>query len=71
MPVKSNTNISILHYDKKAGNVIEPPGQEEISDLFPPSALASPSSVANVLMKLPGLWPDAAEVWFAHLIRDP
>ena len=48
---------------KKADKVFEPPGLENISDLFPPSAPASPSPVANVSMKLPV--PDAAEVWFA------
>ena len=51
---------------KKADKVIEPPEQEDISDLFPPSAPASPSPVANVSMKLPVFWPDAAEVWFAQ-----
>ena len=49
---------------KKADKVIEPPGLEDISDLFPPSAPASPSPVANVLMKLPAIGPYAAEVWF-------
>ena len=54
---------------KKSDEVIEPPGLEEISNLFPPSAPASPSPVANVLMTLPAFWPDAAEVWFAQ--ADP
>ena len=52
---------------KKADEVINPPGLEDISDLFPPSVPASPSPVANVLMKLPAFWPDAAEVWFAQV----
>ena len=34
--------------------------------LFPPSATASPSLVAKVSMKLPAIWPDTLEVWFAH-----
>ena len=50
---------------KKNDEISEPPGLEDISQLFPPSAPASPSPVANVLMKLPAL-PDAAEVWFAQ-----
>ena len=45
---------------KKADKVIEPPGLEDISNLFPPSAPALPSPVANVWMKLPVFWPDAA-----------
>ena len=51
---------------KKADKVIEPPALEGISDLFPPSAPASPSPVVNVSMKLPVFWPDEAEVWFAQ-----
>ena len=33
--------------------------------LFPPSTDAVPVA-ANVSMKLPTFWPDAAEVWFAQ-----
>ena len=33
--------------------------------LFPPSPSAVPVA-ANVSMKLPTFWPDAAEVWFAQ-----
>ena len=33
---------------------------EDISQLFPPSALVA----NNVSMKLPAFWPDAAEVWY-------
>ena len=46
--------------------ISEPPGLEAISELFPTSAPASPSSVANVSMKLPSFWPDAAEVWLTQ-----
>ena len=48
----------------KNDEIREPPGLEDISELFHPSAPASPSPVANVSMKLPVIWPDAAEVWF-------
>ena len=42
--------------------VEEAPGLEEIGNLFPSS-----TPVANsVSMKLPAIWPDAAEVWFAQ-----
>ena len=51
---------------KKADKVSGPPGLEDISDLFPPLAPASPSPVANILMKLPAFWPDAAEVWLTQ-----
>ena len=47
----------------------EPPRLEDISDLFPPAAPASPSPVVNVSMKLPGFWQHATEVWFAQ--ADP
>ena len=50
----------------KKDEVAEPPGLENISALFPPSAPSLPSPVANVSMKLPAFWPDAAEVWFAQ-----
>ena len=46
--------------------VAEPPGLEDISTLFPPSAPSSPSPVSNVSMKLPAFWLDAAEVWLAQ-----
>ena len=46
---------------KKNDEISEPPGLEDIIELFPPSAPASPSLVANVSMKLPAFWPDAAE----------
>ena len=50
----------------KQDKVIEPPGLQDISNLFPPSAPSSHSPVGNVLMKLPVFWPDAAKVWFAQ-----
>ena len=50
----------------KQDKVARPPGLQNISDLFPPSAPSSPSPVANMLMKLPVFWPDAAEVWFVQ-----
>ena len=50
----------------KNDEISEPPGLEDISNLFPPSAPASPSTEANVSMKLPAFWPDAGEVWFAQ-----
>ena len=53
----------------KKVEVAAPPGLEDISTLFPPSAPSLPSPVANGSMKLPALWPDAAEVWFAK--ADP
>ena len=51
----------------KQDEVAKPPGLQDISDLFPPSAPSSPSPVANVLMKLPVFWPDATEVWFGQV----
>ena len=51
---------------KKQDKVTEPPGLEDISSLFPPSATSLPSTVVNVSMKLPVFWLDAAEVWFAQ-----
>ena len=50
----------------KPEKVVEPPNLQDISNLFPPSAPSSPSPVANVSMKLPVFWPDAAKVWFAQ-----
>ena len=50
----------------KKDEISEPPELEDISKLFPPSAPASPSPVANDSMKLPAFWLDAAEVWFAQ-----
>ena len=50
----------------KNDEINEPSGLEDISDLFPPSAPASPSPVGNFSMKLPAFWPDAAEVLFAQ-----
>ena len=53
----------------KKDTVSVPPGLEDISNLFPPSAPASPSPVANVSMKLPAFWPDMMreEVWFTQV----
>ena len=51
----------------KKDEVAEPPGLEDISDLFPPSAPYLASPVANVSMKLPAFWPNAAEVWFRQV----
>ena len=51
---------------KKNDEISEPPGLEDISKLIPLSAPASPSSVANMLMKLLAFWPDAAEMWFVQ-----
>ena len=50
----------------KKDEISELPGLEDISNLFPPSAPASPSRVANIFIKLPAFWPDPAEVWFAQ-----
>ena len=45
----------------------EAPGLGDIESLFPPtSASDSVRLAANVSMKLPVFWPDAAEVWFAQ-----
>ena len=52
----------------KKDKVTKPPGLEDISTLFLPSAPASPSPVANVSMKLPAFWLDAAEVWFPQAV---
>ena len=49
---------------KVESEIKEAPGLEDIGNIFPPSASAS--QIANVLMKLPAFWPDAAEVWFAQ-----
>ena len=62
-----NTNTNFWsHIMPKNDEISEPPGLKDITNLFPPSAPASPSLVANVSMKLPAFWPDAAEVWFAQ-----
>ena len=46
----------------------EAPGLGDIEALFPPtSASDAVPLAANVLMKLPVFWPDAAEVWFAQV----
>ena len=45
--------------------VDEAPGLGDTEALFPPSPDAVPVA-ANVSMKLPTFWPDAAEVWFAQ-----
>ena len=46
--------------------VVKPLGLQDIADLSPPSAPSSPSPVANLSMKLPVFWPDAAKVWFSQ-----
>ena len=51
---------------KKQDKVVEPPDLKDISDLFPPSASSLLPVAANLSMKLPVFWPDAAEVWFAQ-----
>ena len=38
---------------KKQDKVVEPPGLQDISDLFPPSASSSSPVAANISMKLP------------------
>ena len=52
---------------KKASDPVvdEAPGLGDTKALFPPSPDAVPVA-ANVSMKLPTFWPDAAEVWFAQ-----
>ena len=52
---------------KKAADPVieEAPGLRDTEALFPPSPDAVPFA-ANVSMKLPTFWPDAAEVWFAQ-----
>ena len=50
----------------KKDKVTKPLGLQDISALLPPSVPSSPSPVANVSMKLPAFWPDAAEVRFAQ-----
>ena len=53
---------------KKQDTVIEEePGLGDIEALFPPtSASDAVLMAANVSMKLPVFWPDAAKVWFAQ-----
>ena len=51
---------------KKQDKVVEPPGLQDISELFPPSASSSLPVAVNVSMKLPVIWPDAAKFWFAQ-----
>ena len=53
---------------KKQVTVIEEaPGLGDIEALFPPtSASDAVLMAANVSMKLPVIWPDATEVWFAQ-----
>ena len=56
----------------KNDEISELPGLEDISNLFPPSAPASSTPVANVSMKLPAFQPDAADVRsIGHSVRDP
>ena len=51
---------------KAADPVIEDaPGLGDTEALFPPSPDAVPVA-ANVSLKLPTFWPDAAKVWFAQ-----
>ena len=50
----------------KKDEISEPPGLEDIRELFPPSAPASPSPVTNISMKLPTFWPGAAELWLTQ-----
>ena len=53
---------------KQATAVIEEaPGMGDIKVLFPPTSTSDAVSLAaNVSMKLPVFWPEAAEVWFAQ-----
>ena len=45
----------------------EAPGLGDIEALFPPTSASDVVLLAaNVSMKLPVFWPDAAEVWFAQ-----
>ena len=50
---------------KAEREIEDAPGLKDIGNLlFPPSASSSP--IANVWMKLPAFWPDAAQVWFTQ-----
>ena len=52
---------------KKQDEVIKAPGLEDIGALFPPSSASEAVPLAaNVSMKLPVFWLDAAKVWFAQ-----
>ena len=51
---------------KEKTEISNAPGLEDIGNLFPPSSSVSSSPIANVYMKLPAFWPDAAEVWLAQ-----
>ena len=52
---------------KKQDTVIEAPGLGDFEALLPPSSASEAVLLAaNVSMKLPIFWPDAAEVWFAQ-----
>ena len=45
----------------------EAPGLGDIKALFPPTSASDVVPLAaNISMKLPVFWPDAAEVWFAQ-----
>ena len=44
----------------------EAPGLGDTKALFPPTSDAVPIA-ANISMKLPTFWPDAAEVWFTQV----
>ena len=50
---------------KKPDKVVEPRGLQDISNLFLTASSSLPVS-ANVFMKLPVFWPDAAEVWLVQ-----
>ena len=56
---------------KKQHEVIKAPGLEDIGALFPPSSASETVPLAaNVSMKLPVFWPDAAKVWFAQAVAQ-
>ena len=66
---KASSDILSSTMSKKQSTaaIEEAPGLGDIESLFPPtSASDSVRLAANVSMKLPVFWPDAAEVWFAQ-----
>ena len=47
--------------------IVESPGLGDIEAFFPPTSTSDAVPLAaNVSMKLPVFWPDAAEVWFSQ-----
>ena len=63
--VKNEIKLAAFTMSKAEHEIEDTLGLDDIGNLFPPSASSSP--IANILMKLPAFWPDAAEIWFTQV----